>query len=454
MAKVYDHQNNVMRTGVLYGISHRNRPKYWLSSSVCLTGVDEDNYGFCDDERGRAKRPMTAFRLFDNSWTRYKDIDTEIEYYIQQFVWNENKKEYEFYHYTWDDKDQKYKSSAKYYAKLKKNSFPIIASFKWFVSQPFEEGDRPYYKFKLFNAEGSSYVKIAFKNGPGETIDKPNYSCWYAAETKEKNSFHSNIESVRYQTNKDIESTYRKKDNEPERNILDERIRKEAECFIFEPVSNYYVSEIGRIGKDNGLLEFYRDDPEVKTIMGINQQKTEQIIYRLRATAINNVNLPIAAPTEEWFKIFADGKHTFSFLPTEPPSDLEKHIGDLVITGNNFVITNEPPIDIFKYEFPTNDLLEPSQFPELQKQNSSNGKIALILYKLGNTLLAKTEGPIGERTIMTGKSTDKWSVFVEDLPKYSFTGTDKVSQVVEHINTSIEFKGQKFHVVRNSGTTV
>ena len=452
MTKVKDCKNNVMKTGVLYGISHLNRPKYWLTHPSCLEAkqTNDNQYGFCDDNRGRSQQPWTAFKLFDKSWERNKEIDTETEYYIQHYEWNKENKEYEFYNYTWDAEKSKFSPSEKHYAKIKElGSF--LSHLKTLVFQPSLEADQSDFKFKFLNTANFSYIKIKFQNGPGEKIETPNYNYLYAAETKETErltSTASNIETVRYQSDKDIKDNMYEK-TEMERMVLHPEVRDMAECFIFEPVSNYYISEIGRIGKNNGLLDFYRDDPEVKTIKGINQQETEQIIYTLRATAVKNENLAIADSSEEFFKIFVDGKITFGFPPTELPADLERKIPTL--KGNNFVVTNESPIDIFKYEFPSNDILEPSH-TEFKKNDFSNGKSALILYKLGNTLLAKTDGPVGERTIMTGSSTDKWQVFVDDRPKYSFTGIDNLIRIINDINTSIKFKGTSFHVTKNTNS--
>ncbi|MED2777030.1 hypothetical protein P4278_26900 [Bacillus thuringiensis] len=56
--KVYDYKNNELETGVLYGISHRNRSSYWLTSPTCLSGkqVEDDRYGFCGDQVDQPKK--------------------------------------------------------------------------------------------------------------------------------------------------------------------------------------------------------------------------------------------------------------------------------------------------------------------------------------------------------------------------------------------------------------
>ncbi|PHC34711.1 hypothetical protein COF09_31755 [Bacillus toyonensis] len=219
-AKVYDYKNNEMKTGVLYGISHLNRSSYWLTSPICLSEkqVEDDRYGFCGERRDQSKKPIYAWKFYDDSWKEGQEIDTEKTYFFQQYIWNEDKKEYEHV----ENK----------YAKLQRSS-SLLNTIHYLVNKPYDSANPGLYRFKFLNVKNSSYVKIAFKGG---NVDHNRF--FIAGEMKENDrntTFNSRVETVKYYSDSDIKNTFY--EGEPELGLLNPQIRKEAECFILEPIS-------------------------------------------------------------------------------------------------------------------------------------------------------------------------------------------------------------------------
>lgn len=395
MTKVYDYQNNVMKTGVLYGISHFNRLEDWLTTYNCTSDsqLEKGSYDFCDNSRNKREKPEIAFKLYSDNWGKYNEIDTETEYYIQQFRWNEDKKEYEFFYYTLNNQNQKYSPSEKYYVKRQTIQQQSNRLFVYLMGAPLSPNERKDYKSKLSNTDDPSYVKITFDD----------------------TSIQGN----------------------GEQQLLDLENSNEAEYFIFDPVSQYFISEIGRFGKDKGVVEFYRDDPELQK----DSNGNEKVVYRLRAHSIQHEELPIGDGDQKQWNIYVDGRNLLNFNEAHTPSGLVEFLEKNPKKGNNFVVTDEPEIVIFRQEpHSQNSTPEPSTNPTFYQK-------ALILYKVGNTLLAKTEGTVQPKDPVSGNPNDKWNIEVDGNTKYSFTGTSDIIQVVNRINTSLEFKGKKIQCV-------
>ncbi|HDR7987442.1 TPA: hypothetical protein QCY63_005830, partial [Bacillus cereus] len=391
MVKVYDYQNNVMKTGVLYGISHINRTNYWLSYPGCLTNnIDDDEYGFCTDGRLENKKPIYAFKFYDKEWLANLDIDTKKEYFIQQHIWDKTK--------------QKYVEMKDMYLKVVGTN-SIFNNIRNLVSRKYDANDPELYQFKFFNSEGLN-VKIGFKNGHVE------YDRFFISAVPKFRSTNidSSAETVRYYSNDDIDKIFSSVSEM--RALKKDIVRLRAECFIFDPVDQYLRKEklVARVGEKLAILEFWNNNGS------------------LQVDIIKNGDQQINQDKKDRWWIYADGRLKFAFDDTEIASKLASHLNNWKIKGINFVVTNKPKIEITRIE------------------NQTRNLATLILQKVGDTLLANTEGDVDGNVVSTNRG--RWNIFVNGELKYWFENQDMMDFVRDTINQSTDLKGQSLVVYK------
>lgn len=401
MIKIRDYQNNVMKTGVLYGISHANRLNYWLSVPYCLaSGIDDDEYGFCDDGRSKNSTPKYAFKFYDDSWKENQDIEFSDDpsvktYFINEHIWDEKKKEY----VELKDKYLKTEGSAS-----------ILNNIRSLLSKTYDKNNPGPFRFKFSNVEDSLFVKIAFKDG------NLKYDRFFTSAVTEEDrrgpNVYAVIETVKYYSDNDLKITFGTK--HPMRELSEPLRRQRAESFVFEPVSNYdspSATYIGEAGEKEGVIGFWAKK---------NSENSQ-----LEAKVIKNENLPINANSKELWQVYADGVYKYSLRESDSVSYSTDVINKNPVKGNNFIVTNKKPIELFR------------------KESTPDNPGALTLYKLGNTLLAKTGS---ENGVVDMDQPIAWSVFVDGKHIYAFFNQDYVFGVKNTINASTEFKGTSFVV--------
>ncbi|BAR87698.1 immunomodulatory protein (plasmid) [Bacillus thuringiensis serovar tolworthi] len=390
MVKVYDYQNKVMKTGVLYGISHISRKNYWLSPPYCLTNNIEDyEYGFCTDGRLINKKPIFAFKFYTDEWLKGLDIDTENEYFIQQ--------------HSWDEKNQKYVEMKGMYLKVIGTS-SIFNSIRNLISEKIDSNNPEPYKFQFFNSEGLN-VKIGFKDGHVK------YDRFFISAVPKFRSTNidSSAETVRYYSNDDIDNLFSSVSEM--RALKKDVVRHRAECFIFDPVDIYLRKEklVARVGEKLAILEFWNNN-------GI-----------LQVDIIKNGNQQINQEKKDRWWIYADGKLKFAFDDTEIASELASYLNNWKIKGVNFIVSNKTTFEIARIE------------------NLTRNLSILILQKVGDTLLATIEG---DEDNVVSTNPGRWNIFVNGELKYWFDNQEMMYSVRNSINQSPNLKGESLVVYK------
>lgn len=292
MTILYDFNKEEMKTGLLYGISHKDKNNAWMAPY-------RGSYSMSDFSRGENKNPTYAFKIWDpkNPNVVGKLVDSDKFYHVQEFVWNSKKKEYvPTNHYLINDKPSIFNDT--YYLRSKEFGDANNTTHHNIIG------------FSNFNQY--TYINYRVNTGNADTVRRLPYYAGYTYDLPEEKFIRGPIPG----------------------DILDgltENEKKNAKFFIFESAEKYLHEYVSTVGYEEGIIIFSKRSGVLKV-------------------TVKNGDLPINSGSSKRWEIIKDGIYIDFFKENIPVSQIAEHINKQNIQGENFVITNQQEIEVHRHE--------------------------------------------------------------------------------------------------------